>query len=177
MKPIKLIIFMTSMTSILILTQINIRDIPDAHASEKTVKKISDIKKVTLFIRSCTLPDDLEVRQRSTIRGMVVFEDNEGKQCAINYDGIAELSCTFFHKGFYIKPGDFKTVSWFGSDTYAYPIEFKVSFDEAPTLYRRPYETVKFRIGDFEATCELSPGGSRGSSSEQSPWKLHKGKN
>lgn len=183
MKTIKLIIFISS---ILLAMSINTRGvyfsyISEVYASEKTIKKISDIKSVTLIIRSCLLVDDLSNCGGSlgpcphTIRGIVIFEDKDGKQCAVDYDGIAELSCKFFNKQFRIDPGDFKKTTYpDGNERYAYPIrEFKLTFEEAPTLFRRPYETVKFKLENLEDTCELSPnGGSEG----ESDWILYKGK-
>jgi hypothetical protein len=152
--------------------------IPEVHASEKSVKKISDIKRVTLIIWSCLLADDLRHRTSTgfphTIRGIVVFEDKDGKQCAVDYDGIAELSCKFFKKQFRIDPSKFKETTWFdGNQRYGYLIEFKIVYEEAPTLFRQPYETVKLKLGNLEAECELAP---NRYSSGQSDWKLYKGK-
>ena len=140
-------------------------DIPDAYASGEAIKNIADIKSVTLIIRSCLLEDDLSNCGGSlgpcphTIRGIIIFKDKAGKQCAVDYDGISELTCKFFNKQFRIDPGDFeKTTYPDGVKRYAYPIrEFKLTFEEAPTLFRRPYEIVKFMLGNLEDTCKLSP--------------------
>lgn len=163
MKTIKLIIFISS---ILLVMSINTKDIyfsyiSAAYASEKTIKKISDIKSITLIIKIVWLEDDILQgpdmpggSYRHTIRGIIIFKDENGEECAIDYGGIAELSCAYFHKEFYISPNDFKTVSWFDNDAYAYPIEFKITPKEHPDLG----ETVKFKIENFEASCSLLQG-------------------
>jgi hypothetical protein len=128
------------------------------------IKNISDIKSVTLIVRSCLLEKNLKYYGPSgflhTIRGIVVFYDQKGRQCAVDYDGTAELSCEFFYKQFNISSGDFNETTWpDGKKRYAYTIrEFDLTFDESHgKLFTRPYETVKFKIENLEDTCELSP--------------------
>jgi len=172
MKPVKLLIFISS---VFLLTSINIirgnyfSSITDVYASEESIKKISDIKSVTFVIWSALLVDDLRHRDINgncphTIRGFIIFKDKDGNPCAVDYAGVAELSSKFFYKQFRIEPTDFKSTT-LADGNYAYPIEFKITYEEAPTLFRRPYEIVKFKLGNLEATCELTP---NKSSSEQS---------
>lgn len=198
MKTTKLIIFMSG---ILLVVSINISYIyfsyiPAAYASGKNIKKISDIKSVTLIIRWIGLYEDRHGVMRGfndpTIMGIVIFKDKDGEECAIDYDGIAELSCEFFNKQFQIRPSDFKIKECDGyphrlwcnpifNEHYGYRIEFKLrevllpeEFPPYPSPSIRP-QTVKFKLGNLEAKCIIDE--SQGSSSEQSPWKIYKGKN
>ena len=127
------------------------------------IKDISQIKKITLTMWSCILPQDLLGCGGArgpcplTVRGVVIFEDEKGKQCAIDYDGVAELSCKFFTKQFKIKPEDFKETTWPDCVTrnYAYTIQFKTTFKESPSIHMRPFEVTTFKIGDLKASAEI----------------------
>lgn len=198
MKTIKFIVLISSM---LLVMSINTRDIYfsyilAAYASEKTIKKISDIKSVTLIVWWVGLYEDRHGVLRGfndpTIMGIVIFKDKGGEECAIDYDGVAELSCGFFNKQFRIRPNDFKIKECDGyphrlwcnpilNEHYGYRIEFKLKdalllgkFPPYPNPSIRP-QTVKFKLGNLEAKCILDENHER-SSSEQSPWKLYKGK-
>lgn len=194
MKVIKLI-FISSM---LLVTLNNASDVyySKVYASENTIKKISDIKSVTLIVWWIGLYEDRQGVLRGfndpTIMGIVIFKDKDGKECAVDDDGIAELSCEFFNKQFQIRPSGFKIKECDGyshrlwcnpifNEHYGYRIEFKLKnallldkFPPYPNPSIRP-QTVKFKLGNLEAKCILDENHER-NSSEQSSWKLHKGK-
>ena len=138
--------------------------IPSSYAADGDVKKISEIESVTLIIRAVLLVEDFKKRPGNadvpvTARAVIIFRDKDGRPCAIDYDGVAELICPLFSKRFEIHPEDFTRSHWDLSYDYGYSIEFKVDRARGSQkgIFVRPYYIVKFRLGHLRATCEFGP--------------------
>jgi hypothetical protein len=117
-------------------------------ATAQETKRIGDISSVTLVI----------YEHLGAISGYIIFRDNNGKKCAIDYYEEGWLICQAFEKSFKIRPSDFEYITLRSGDkVFAYPIrEFTV--DNLYENYGGKTLNVKFKLGTsyLEATDSLS---------------------
>lgn len=129
------------------------------------IKKLQDIKEIELVAKVGIYLSDLkhnilpgESHAKSlTVHGKVIFKDEDGTPCAIDY-GVADIiSYPWFDQKLIIKEENFKGE--------AYEFSFKLNADEVldvgenvagRSIFAKPAPIVKIIIGNLQATSELS---------------------